>query len=346
MTIGDQIKTPLSSTRPPASASGAEVPEEAPEAALAFVEAGAGAALATVIETWGSAPRPAGSQLAISGAGALVGSVSGGCVEGAVAVEAAEAIANGMPRLLEYGVADEDAFSVGLACGGTIRILLEPIGGAGPDRNLLGEIVTARAERRPLVYAVRPGDWERRLIAGPGDPLWPEAETALVADRSGFVGEWFLHAITPPVRLVIVGAAHVAQHLAPMARIAGFDVTVVDPRGAFATEARFPGTRLMVDLPDEALAEIGLDARVAVVTLTHDPKIDDPAIIATLASDAFYIGCLGSRKTHAQRLERLGRLGVALGRIHAPVGLAIGARTPAEIAVSILAEIVARLRRA
>jgi xanthine dehydrogenase accessory factor len=320
-------------------------PDDAAEAALAFARDGRGAALATVIETWGSAPRPAGAQLAIGGDGALVGSVSGGCVEGAVAVEAAEAIADGTPRILEYGVADDDAFAVGLACGGTIRVLLEPIGGAGPDAGLLAEIVAARAARRPLVYAVHPGDWSRRLISGPGDPLWPEAEAALRADRSGFVGEWFLQAVNPSPRLVIVGAAHVAQHLAPMARLAGFDVTVVDPRDAFATEARFPGTRLMVDWPDEALAEIGLDSRVAVVTLTHDPKIDDPAIVATLASDAFYLGCLGSRKTHAQRLTRLASLGPALERIHAPVGLAIGARTPAEIAVSILGQLVERLRR-
>lgn len=320
------------------------LPEEPTEAALAFAREGRGAALATVTETWGSAPRPAGSQLAISGDGALVGSVSGGCVEGAVAAEAEAAIADGVPRLLEYGVADEDAFAVGLACGGTIRVLLEPVGGQGPDAGLLAEVAAARAARRPIVYAVRPGTWERRLVAGPGDPLWPEAETVLRTDRSGFFGEWFLRAVNPAPRLVIVGAAHVAQHLAPMARIAGFDVTVVDPRGAFATEARFPGTRLIVDLPDEALAEIGLDPRVAVVTLTHDPKIDDPAIVAALASDAFYLGCLGSRKTHAQRLERLAALGPALDRIHAPVGLAIGARTPAEIAVSILAEIIARLR--
>ncbi|TPE53311.1 XdhC family protein [Amaricoccus solimangrovi] len=323
---------------------GEATPREAPEAALAFVEAGRGAAIATVMETWGSAPRPAGAQLAISGDGALVGSVSGGCVEGAVAAEAVAALADGKPRLLEYGVADEDAFSVGLACGGTIRILLEPVGGAGPDPEMLAEIVAARAARRGVVLATRPGDWAHRLIADPGDPLWPEAEAALRADRSGFAGEWFLCAHAPAPRLVVVGAAHVAQHLAPMARIAGFDVTVIDPRSAFATEARFPGTRVMVDLPDEALAEVGLDSRVAVVTLTHDPKIDDPAIVATLASDAFYLGCLGSRKTHAQRLERLAGLGEALGRIHAPVGLAIGARTPAEIAVAILAEIVARLR--
>lgn len=320
-------------------------PEEAPEAALAFLAAGEGAALATVVQTWGSAPRPAGSQLAVSGSGALVGSVSGGCVEGAVAAEAAAAIADGQPRLLEYGVADDDAFAVGLACGGTIRILLEPVGGAGPDAALISEIVAARAARRPLVYAVHPGDWERRLVSGPDDPLWPEAAEVLRTDRSGFVGDWFLQAVNPPPRLVIVGAAHVAQHLAPMARIAGFDVTVVDPRSAFATEARFPGTRLIADLPDEALAEIGLDARVAVVTLTHDPKIDDPAIVATLGSEAFYLGCLGSRKTHAARLERLAGLGDALGRIHAPVGLAIGARTPAEIAVSILAQLVERLRQ-
>ena len=323
--------------------------DSGPEAALAWYREGRGAALATVVETWGSAPRPAGSQLAVSGDAGMVGSVSGGCVEGAVIAEALEAMQDGVPRLLDFGVSDDEAFAVGLACGGRIRVLVEPVGiGRGIDPDLLGRLAAARAARQAVVAAVRPGAWERRLVAGPDDPLWPAAEAALLADRSGFAGDWFLGVHNPPLRLAVVGAVHIAQALVPMARLAGYDVTVVDPREAFASPARFPDTRLVHDWPDAALAALGLDARTAVVTLTHDPKLDDPAILAALASRAFYLGCLGSPRTHARRVERLRAAGVdaeALGRIHAPVGADIGASTPAEIAVAILAEITERLRR-
>jgi xanthine dehydrogenase accessory factor len=325
------------------------VADSIPEAALAWARGGRGAALATVVETWGSAPRPCGAQLAISGAGEMAGSVSGGCVEGAVVAEALEALEDGRPRLLTFGVSDADAFAVGLACGGTIRVAVEPVGrGRGIDEGLLAALVAARAARRPAVYALRPDGWERRLATGPEDPLWPEAEAALVADRSGFAGEWFLGAHNPPLRLAIVGAAHIAQALAPMARIAGYDVAVIDPREAFASEARFPGTRLLHDWPDAGLAAFGLDGRTAVVTLTHDPKLDDPAIRTALAAPVFYLGCLGSTRTHAKRAARLAEAGVdaaAVARIHAPIGLDIGARSPAEIAVAVLAEMTERLRR-
>lgn len=324
-------------------------PDQIPETALAWARSGAGAALATVVETWGSAPRPKGAQLAVSGAGEMAGSVSGGCVEGAVVAEALEALEDGRPRILEFGVSDTDAFAVGLACGGTIRVLVEPLGrGQGPDLALIAALTDARAARRQAVYAVRPDDWSRRLILGPDDPLWPEAQTALIADQSGFAADWFLGVHNPPLRMAIVGAVHIAQALAPMARIAGFDVTILDPREAFASEARFPGFALVHDWPDEALAAFQPNARSAIVTLTHDPKLDDPAIQAALASPAFYLGCLGSNRTHAKRLARLAEAGLApeaLARIHAPVGLDIGARAPAEIAVSILAQVVERLRR-
>jgi xanthine dehydrogenase accessory factor len=324
-------------------------PDNVPEAALGFVREGRRAALATVIETWGSAPRPVGAQLAVSGDGGMVGSVSGGCVEGAVVAEAFEALEDGQPRLLEFGVSDAEAFAVGLACGGRIRVMVEPVAvGQGPDAEFLCRLVEARAARAAVVAAVRPGGWERRLVAGPGDALWPDAEAALVADRSGFAGDWFLGVHNPPLRLVVVGAVHIAQALVPMARLAGHDVTVVDPREAFATPDRFPDTALTHDWPDEALAALGLDARTAVVTLTHDPKLDDPAIRAALASPVFYLGCLGSRRTHAKRLDRLRAVGVepsALARIHAPIGADIGASTPAEIAVAILAQLTERLRR-
>ena len=320
-----------------------------PEAALDWLRAGKGAALATVIETWGSAPRPRGSQLAISSEAEMAGSVSGGCVEGAVVAEALDALGDGVPRVLEYGVSDEEAFAVGLACGGTIRVMVEPLGvGDGPDPHLIARLAAARAERRPVVYAVRPGSWERRLIEEPDDPLWDQAKARLASDQSGFDDDWFLAAHNPPLRMAVVGAVHIAQALAPMARLAGYDVAVVDPRDAFASEARFPDARLMAGWPDEALAEFGLDTRTAVVTLTHDPKLDDPAIMAALRSDAFYLGCLGSKRTHAKRVDRLREAGFSdadVARIHAPVGADIGAKTPAEIAVSILAQITERLRR-
>ena len=323
--------------------------DSGPEAALAWARDGRGAALATVVETWGSAPRPTGAQLAVGGDAGMVGSVSGGCVEGAVVAEALESLRDGAPRLLDFGVSDDEAFAVGLACGGRIRVLVEPVGaGQGIGTDLLERLVEARASRRPVVYAVRPDAWERRLVAGPGDPLWDAASAALVADRSGFAGDWFLGVNNPPLRLVVVGAVHIAQALVPMARLAGYDVTVIDPREAFASPARFPEVRLLHDWPDAALEAVGLDTRTAVVTLTHDPKLDDPAIAAALAAPVFYLGCLGSPRTHARRLERLRAAGLAepaLARIHAPIGADIGASSPAEIAVAILAQVTERLRR-
>jgi xanthine dehydrogenase accessory factor len=323
-------------------------PDRIPEIALDWARAGKGAALATVIETWGSAPRPRGSQLAISAEGEMMGSVSGGCVEGAVVAEALDAIAGGAPRIVQYGVSDDDAFAVGLACGGTIRVMVEPVGvGQGPSQELLAALVAARAARAPAVYAVRPDTWERRLV-GAGDPLDSAAADALTADRSGFAGEWFLGVHNPPLRLAVVGAVHIAQALVPMARIAGYDVMVVDPREAFASEARFPDTRLSHDWPDEALVAYGLDTRTAVVTLTHDPKLDDPAVMAALRAPVFYLGCLGSPRTHARRVDRLRAAGFAdadIARIHAPIGADIDAKSPAEIALAILAQITERLRR-
>jgi xanthine dehydrogenase accessory factor len=279
----------------------------------------------------------------------MAGSVSGGCVEGAVVAEALEALGDGRPRMLEYGVSDADAFAVGLACGGRIRVMVEPVGvGQGMPPALLEALVAARARRSPAVYAVRPGGWERRLVAGLDDPLWGAASERMVSDRSGFEGDWFLGVHNPPLRLAVVGGVHIAQALVPMAAIAGYDVVVIDPREAFASAARFPGATLLNDWPDAALAGFGLDGRTAVVTLTHDPKLDDPAIAAALRSDAFYIGCLGSSRTHAKRVERLGAAGFApaeIARLHAPVGADIGAKSPAEIAVSILAQLTERLRR-
>ncbi|UWQ44357.1 XdhC family protein [Leisingera aquaemixtae] len=315
--------------------------ETAPETALEWHRSGAGAALATVVQTWGSAPRRTGAQLAVSGDGRIEGSVSGGCVEGAVVVEAQEALADGKHRLLEFGVSDADAFAVGLACGGTIKVLVEPIGAALPA-DLLAELVEARASRAPVAYEVNLTTGARRLARG----AYPDR---MRMDRSGLEedGETFVAVHNPPLRLVVVGAVHIAQALVPMARIAGYDPVIIDPRAAFASAERFPGEALMDDWPDEAVQKLGLDSRTALVLLTHDPKLDDPALLAALAADVFYIGALGSKKTHAARIARLQEAGFTeaqIARIHGPIGLDIGAAGPAEIAVSILAEMTAVLR--
>lgn len=318
-----------------------------PERALDWHRTGRGAVLATVIETWGSAPRRVGSQLVIDRDMAMMGSVSGGCVEGAVVEEAMVALGDGQARVLTFGVSDESAFAVGLACGGTIRILLEPVGSALPVA-MLDEIVAARSAHRPLAYRVNLTTWARSL-SGPTEDLAP----LFRADKSGVDetadGPVFTHIHNPPLRLAVIGAVHIAQHLVPMAQACGFATLVIDPREAFGSAARFPGTTLSHDWPDEALAAFAPDARTAVVTLTHDPKLDDPAIRATLASEAFYLGCLGSTRTNAKRSARLVEAGFTpdqLARIHAPVGLNIGAATPAEIAVAILAQIIETLRGA
>jgi len=319
-----------------------------PEIALTWHRQGRGAALATVIETWGSAPRPVGSQLVVSGEGGMEGSVSGGCVEGAVVIEAIDCLEGGTATVLEFGVADEQAFAVGLACGGRIRVLVEPVGRVIPVE-MLEALVDARAVREQVAYVVNPETGARRLVTGQGDALEAEIAERFRKDKSGFEGDWFIGIHNPPLRMAIVGAVHIAQALVPMARLAGYDPVVIDPRPAFGAEARFPGETLIEDWPDEALAAYGLDPRTAVVTLTHDPKLDDPAIRAALVSDCFYLGCLGSTRTHAKRVERLTEAGFSaeqIARIHGPVGLAIGAQGPAEIAISIMAEITARLRTA
>jgi xanthine dehydrogenase accessory factor len=319
-----------------------------PEAALDWHRKGLGAALATVVETWGSAPRQAGSQLAVSGQGEIMGSVSGGCVEGAVVTEALEAMQDGKSRILTFGVSDDTAFAVGLACGGTIRVMVEPVGSGGQrlPEAMLADLVAARAARQAVAVEVRPEGWTRRLVR-PGEDA--AADARFRSDRSGTEEDGrFLCIHNPPLRMAVVGAVHIAQALLPMARLAGYDPVLIDPRGAFASASRFPGESLVEDWPDEALAALAPDARTAVVTLTHDPKLDDPAIRVALRSGCFYLGCLGSKKTHARRVERLQAEGFSeaeIARIHAPVGLDIGARTPAEIAVSVLAQMTHVLRQ-
>ena len=223
--------------------------------------------------------------------------------------------------------------------------------------SLLHAVLEARNHKRPLVL-VTELDTARQWVDLVDEPasgldagVREAARGALLRDRSEVVevdgARYFLHVMNPPLRLFVVGAVHIAQTLVPMASLLGYAVTVVDPRRAFVTGERFPDVTVVTEWPDDALAAAGLDARSAVVTLTHDPKLDDPALRVALASPAFYIGSLGSRRTHAKRIERLTQAGVtteALARIHAPVGIDIGAVTAAEIAASITAELTSVLR--
>lgn len=319
--------------------------------------------LATVVTTWGSAPRREGGKLAFTGAGAISGSVSGGCVEGAVLESGQEALETSRPRLLTFGVADETAWEVGLACGGTIRVFVEPLDNAlyawlrqeiaaerratvvtlirGPEGELGRKIALDAAGRRVhLPGTVEPPD---EVMQGAREASRPRRLE--LADGS----EWFIDVIRPLPTLVLIGAVHMAVALVDLARVVGFRTVVIDPRRAFADPERFPhADRLLAAWPAESLETIGLTADSAVVTLSHDPKIDDPALQSALDSDCFYIGALGSRKTQAARRERLAARGyspAALERIHGPVGLPIGAENPEEIALAILAEVVAEYRR-
>jgi xanthine dehydrogenase accessory factor len=283
------------------------------------------AAIGTVIRTWGSAPRRIGSHMIVRDDGLFEGSVSGGCVEGEVITTGQAVARDGGFRHLKFGVADAKAWEVGLACGGEIEVLVQAIDDSAFPLTLIARIEDARREGRSLVTTTS-------LSTG----LTQEGES----------GD-FVRRYDPPLRLLLVGAVHISQALVPLAESLGFHVSVVDPRGLFAAGPRFAGVSVDPRWPDEALADWKPDASTAVVVLSHDPKLDDPALAVALRSDAFYIAALGSRKSQAQRLERLGAAGfdaAALARIHGPAGLPIGAANPSEIALSIAAEMVAAFR--
>lgn len=293
--------------------------------AQAWRASGDRAAIATVTHTWGSAPRRVGSHMLVRADGLFEGSVSGGCVEGEV-IAAGQALAReGGFRRLRFGVANATAWEVGLACGGEIEVLVQALDDSAFPPELLDRIATARAEGRPLSLVT---------------------DLATGRTREGTSGD-FVNRYDPRLRLLLAGAVHIAQALVPMAEALGYAVSVVDPRGVFAAGPRFAGVEVDSRWPDEAMAEWKPDSASAVVTLTHDPKLDDPALEAALRSDAFYIAALGSRKTHAARRERLAARGFApaeLDRIRGPAGLPIGAANPAEIALSIAAEMVQAYR--
>ncbi|WP_372917792.1 XdhC family protein [Sandarakinorhabdus sp.] len=294
-------------------------------AARGWASAGHGVAIATVITTWGSAPRREGSHLAVRADGLFAGSVSGGCVEADVILAAQDMIAAAAGHaVLDYGVADTVAWSAGLACGGRISILVQRMADDALPPELVDQVLAATAAGQ--------------LAAISSDPASGRAE-------AGEAGP-FVRRYPPPRRLFIIGAVHIAQALVPLAHGLGVAQTVIDPRGLFAADERFGGLELDRRWPDEALAGM-LNQASAVVALTHDPKIDDVALACALRSSAHYVAALGSRKNHAGRLERLAAQGFGpddLARIHGPAGLAIGASGPAEIALSIAAQMTAAWR--
>jgi len=284
---------------------------------------GAPMALATVVSTWGSAPRPRGSHLIVHQDGRFEGSISGGCVEADVLQRAEEVIAGRPAHVERYGVADGDAWAVGLPCGGEISVLVQPVSEGGFAPALFGQIARARDEGRTLTLSTDLG-------------------TGLT--REGAIEGQFQNRYDPPRRLLIVGAVQIAQALSALAQAIGVTPVVIDPRGRFLTQERFPGVELDDRWPDEAIAARRPGEATAVVTLSHDVKIDDPALAAALRAPTGYVAALGSRKSHAARLERLAAMGFsaeALARIDGPAGLDIGAVGAAEIALSIAAGMVA-----
>jgi len=325
----------------------------------AWSSAGESVAVATVVRVAGSAPRPEGSRFLVSSSGEMSGSVSGGCVENDVYLHATSVLEGGDPLLVTYGIADEEAFEVGLACGGTIQVFIEQMGGevhaAARDlvrRGQAGSLATVVAG--PEVGSALLVDGNGVAIAGsiPSEIVADvEADAIRLADTEQAVTlsysqhEVFIETVAPPPSLVIWGADEVAISLSSMARQAGFRVTVCDPRPAFTLPERFPDAdRVVVGWPGDVAEQVPLDHRSYVVSLTHEARVEGPLLPVVLESTARYIGAMGSRRTHAKRIERLAAEGwdaTELGRIHGPVGLDIGAERPAEVAVSILAEMIA-----
>ena len=285
-------------------------------------------ALATVVSARRSAPRPIGSKLAVSESGELAGSVSGGCVEGDVFGQAREVLAGLEPRLVQYGISDEQAFEVGLPCGGDIEVFV-----AEEDPALSARLleVIERGGRATHVVAIRGTRVGEQALLVEGGEGVGDASLALLPED-----EIFLQQFGPPPRLVVVGAVDTAEALCATAKLIGWRTAVVDARGKFATPERLPSAdEIVLEWPEEAFAQLGLGRDDAVVVLTHDEKFDQPALKGALESDAFYVGALGSRRTQTKRLEKLREVGVPEGafeRIAGPSGLDIGAESPAETA--------------
>jgi xanthine dehydrogenase accessory factor len=336
-----------------------------------LIEAGQPFAMATIVKVSGSSPRPPGAAMLVDGDGAAIGSLSGGCVEGAVYTAAEEVLATGEPVVETYGISDDDAFSVGLTCGGVLDVLVQRID--GDQLGLLTEVLDALDAHAPIAIATvigGPAPWGARLVVRPDSTsgtLGAEGLNAAVADDArgmlaagrdgsrhyGPNGERRIDEVTvlmqsfaPPARMLVFGAIDFAAAVARLGVFLGYHVTVCDARPVFANPARFPEAHEVVcEWPHDFLARTVVDERTVICVLTHDPKFDVPLLEVALRTPATYIGAMGSRRTHNDRLARLRERGLTeseLARLHSPVGLDIGARTPEETAVSIAAEIVQR----
>jgi len=286
-------------------------------------------AIATVIETWGSSPRPLGSKMLVTRSGKMAGSVSNGCIEGAVFEEAQKVLKSGTPKIAAFGVADDVAFEVGLACGGHIEVFVQPLGTV--HRQLVGML--NRDEAATLRTNLTTGQAE--LLSGT-----PQGTELARRDE-----DLFVEPFRRPAHLVIIGAIHIAIPLHRLAKLMGYRVTVIDARAKFATKERFPeADELIVAWPDEAMSKIPIDSSTYIVVLTHDPKFDLPALRSVLKQEAGYVGAIGSRKTNQNRFDALRKEGFTeeqLGRVHGPIGLDLGGRGAEETALGILAEITA-----
>ncbi|MGH7904168.1 MAG: XdhC family protein [Candidatus Dormibacteraceae bacterium] len=292
-----------------------------------WTRAGEQIALATVVETWGSSPRPIGSRMAVTRSGRMAGSVSNGCIESDVFEEAQQVLRSGSPRLVPYGVADDVAFEAGLACGGHVEVFIQPL-------------ASAHLRLLDLLEAEHPVTLRTNLVSGEAD-LAEGAEGELPARA----GDEFVEPFPRPAQMVIVGASHIAIPLHRLARLMGYRVIVVDARARFATAERFPeADEIIVAWPDEALGRLRLDRSSHVVILTHDPKFDLPALRAILRGEVGYIGAIGSRKTNANRFQSLREEGFTeaeLAQVHGPIGLDLGGRGAEETALGIMAEVTA-----
>ncbi len=315
-------------------------------------------ALATVVQTWGSAPRKVGAKMALTPDGRIAGSVSGGCVEGAVFEEGTAALQSSTPKLLHFGVADETAWDVGLACGGTIEVFVEPLDTAVTQflhtliqNNAAGAAITVIRGPEELLGRKLAVSRAGERVGTLGDPaLDAQASTAeakaVHPQRVPLTDEieLFIDTVRPAPTLIMVGGVHIAIALTSYAKTLGYHTLVIDPRRAFGSDERFPHVDQLIQAwPEKAFAQIKITEETAVALLTHDPKIDDPALKIILKANPFYIGALGSGNTHAKRLDRLRSYGFSqadMSRIHGPIGLDINAQTPEEIALAIMAEIV------
>src|SRR3982074_857433 len=302
---------------------------EGPSGATGGSNGGEDIALATVVETWGSSPRPLGSKMVVTRSGKMAGSVSNGCIEGAVFEEAQKVLKSREPKVAAFGVADEVAFEVGLACGGHIEVFIQPLGPV--HQQLMAKLM--RNEPATLLTNLVSGEAEIMGASPPGTEL---------PRREGYV---FTEPFRRPAHLVIIGAIHIAIPLHRLAKLMGYRVTVVDARAKFATKERFPeADELIVAWPDEAMANLAIDNSSYVVILTHAPKFDLPALRSVLTKEAGYIGAIGSRKTNQNRFDALRSEGFTedqLARVHGPIGLDLGSRGAEETALGILAEITA-----